>query len=53
MDKLDMVLVIANPGFGGQSFIPGASTAARSARAKIDAYIARTGRQIPLEVDGG
>src|SRR5574343_333471 len=54
MDKLDMVLVMSvNPGFGGQSFIPGALDKLREARAKIDAYTARTGRQILLEGDGG
>ncbi len=54
MDKLDVVLVMSvNPGFGGQSFIPGTLDKLRDARAKIDAYTARTGRQILLEVDGG
>ncbi|MCK6376532.1 MAG: ribulose-phosphate 3-epimerase [Zoogloea sp.] len=54
MDKLDVVLVMSvNPGFGGQSFIPGTLAKLREARAKIDAYTARTGRQILLEVDGG
>ncbi len=54
MDKLDVVLVMSvNPGFGGQSFIPGTLDKLREARAKIDAYTARTGRQILLEVDGG
>ena len=54
MDKLDVVLVMSvNPGFGGQSFIPGTLAKLREARAKIDAYTARTGREILLEVDGG
>ncbi len=54
MDKLDMVLLMSvNPGFGGQSFIPGTLDKLREARAKIDAYTARTGRQILLEIDGG
>jgi ribulose-phosphate 3-epimerase len=54
MDKLDVVLVMSvNPGFGGQSFIPGTLAKLREARAKIDAYTARTGRAILLEVDGG
>ena len=54
MDKLDVVLVMSvNPGFGGQSFIPGTLDKLREARAKIDAYTARTGREILLEVDGG
>ena len=54
MDKLDLVLIMSvNPGFGGQSFIPEALNKLREARAKIDAYTARTGREIHLEVDGG
>ena len=54
MDKLDVVLLMSvNPGFGGQSFIPGTLDKLREARAKIDAYTARTGREILLEVDGG
>ena len=54
MDKLDMVLLMSvNPGFGGQKFIPEALTKLRAAREKIDAYTARTGRKIRLEIDGG
>lgn len=54
MDQLDLVLIMSvNPGFGGQSFIPQALNKLRAARAKIDAYTARTGRTILLEVDGG
>ncbi|CAB3790681.1 Ribulose-phosphate 3-epimerase [Paraburkholderia caffeinitolerans] len=54
MDKLDLILIMSvNPGFGGQSFIPEALNKLREARAKIDAYTARTGREIHLEVDGG
>ena len=54
MDKIDVVLLMSvNPGFGGQSFIPEALNKLREARAKIDAYTARTGREILLEVDGG
>jgi ribulose-phosphate 3-epimerase len=54
MDKLDLVLIMSvNPGFGGQSFIPEALNKLREARAKIDAYNERTGREIHLEVDGG
>lgn len=50
MDKLDMVLLMSvNPGFGGQSFIPGTLAKLREARAKIDA----SGLPIRLEVDGG
>ncbi|XOZ32933.1 ribulose-phosphate 3-epimerase [Halomonadaceae bacterium KBTZ08] len=50
MDKLDMILLMSvNPGFGGQSFIPGTLDKLGAARRKIDAY----GRAIRLEVDGG
>ena len=50
IDKVDMVLIMSvNPGFGGQSFIPGALEKLRRARALIDA----SGREIRLEVDGG
>lgn len=54
MDKLDVVLIMSvNPGFGGQSFIPEALVKLREARARIEAYRERTGREIRLEVDGG
>ena len=54
MDRVDLVLIMSvNPGFGGQSFIPEALNKLREARARIDAYRARTGREIHLEVDGG
>jgi ribulose-phosphate 3-epimerase len=50
MDKLDMVLLMSvNPGFGGQSFIPGTLDKLREARQRIDA----SGRDIRLEIDGG
>lgn len=50
MDKIDMILLMSvNPGFGGQSFIPGTLDKLRGARRKIDA----SGRNIRLEVDGG
>lgn len=50
MDKVDMVLLMSvNPGFGGQSFIPGTLDKLREARALIDA----SGYDIRLEVDGG
>lgn len=50
MDKIDMVLLMSvNPGFGGQSFIPGTLNKLREARAMIDA----SGRDIRLEIDGG
>ena len=54
MDNVDMVLLMSvNPGFGGQKFIPETLNKLRAARAKIDAYTAKTGREIWLEVDGG
>jgi len=50
MDKIDMILIMSvNPGFGGQSFLPGALDKLRAARALIDA----SGRDIRLEIDGG
>ncbi|MBB3331147.1 ribulose-phosphate 3-epimerase [Halomonas campaniensis] len=50
MDKVDMVLLMSvNPGFGGQSFIPGTLDKLREARRRIDA----SGRDIRLEIDGG
>ncbi|MBC9073596.1 ribulose-phosphate 3-epimerase [Thauera sp. CAU 1555] len=54
MDQLDVVLLMSvNPGFGGQKFIPGTLAKLRAARDKIDAYEARSGRRILLEIDGG
>ena len=54
IDKVDRVLLMSvNPGFGGQSFINSALDKIRAMRAKLDAYEARTGRAIRLEVDGG
>ena len=54
MDKIDMILLMSvNPGYGGQSFIPATLAKARQARALIDAYTAKTGREIWLEIDGG
>jgi ribulose-phosphate 3-epimerase len=54
MDKIDMILLMSvNPGFGGQKFIPEALNKLRLARAKIDAYTAKSGREIWLEIDGG
>ncbi|MEL0611946.1 MULTISPECIES: ribulose-phosphate 3-epimerase [Marinomonas] len=50
MDKIDMVLLMSvNPGFGGQSFIPGTLDKLREVRTMIEA----SGRNIRLEVDGG
>jgi ribulose-phosphate 3-epimerase len=54
LDKLDLVLIMSvNPGFGGQSFIAHALDKLKAARKLVDAAIARTGREILLEVDGG
>jgi ribulose-phosphate 3-epimerase len=54
LDKLDLVLIMSvNPGFGGQSFIPGTLAKLTLARSRIDAAQQRTGRGILLEVDGG
>lgn len=50
LDKVDLVLIMSvNPGFGGQSFIPGALKKIERVRKLIDA----SGRDIRLEVDGG
>ncbi len=54
IDKVDLVLVMSvNPGFGGQSFIPGALRKVERLRKIIDAHRRQTGRDIRLEVDGG
>jgi ribulose-phosphate 3-epimerase len=54
LEKLDVVLIMSvNPGFGGQSFIGEALNKLALARARIDAMVMRTGREIRLEVDGG
>lgn len=48
IDDVDLVLIMSvNPGFGGQSFIPGSLAKIRQAKALIG------GRGIDLEVDGG
>ena len=49
-DELDYILVMTvNPGFGGQSFIPAVLPKIRALRERI----ARSGRDIVLEIDGG
>ena len=54
MGRLDLILIMSvNPGFGGQTFIPGALNKLRAVRARIDAHTARGGQEIWLEVDGG
>ena len=50
LPEVDQVLVMSvNPGFGGQSFIPGATARVRRLRAMLDAI----GSKAELEVDGG
>jgi len=50
IDKLDMVLLMSvNPGFGGQSFIPGSIEKLQQARQIIN----NSGRNTRLEIDGG
>ena len=50
MDEIDLILVMSiNPGFGGQSFMTSQLAKIEALRRMIDA----TGRDIPLEVDGG
>jgi len=50
MDMVDLILVMSvNPGFGGQSFIPGQLRKIEAIRTMID----KSGRDIDLEVDGG
>ena len=50
LDQLYLVLIMSvNPGFGGQSFIPGALDKLRRVRKLIDA----SGHDIRLEIDGG
>ncbi|MDJ0937385.1 MAG: ribulose-phosphate 3-epimerase [Kiloniellales bacterium] len=50
LEDVDLILVMSvNPGFGGQSFIPGALEKLTALRERIDAL----GLTIDLEVDGG
>jgi len=50
LDKVDIILLMSvNPGFGGQSFIPGTLDKLREARKMID----DSGYDIRLEIDGG
>ena len=48
LDKLDLVLIM-NPGFGGQKFIDSVLPKITEVRRRIDA----SGRDVMLEVDGG
>jgi ribulose-phosphate 3-epimerase len=50
IEELDLVVIMSvNPGFGGQNFISAALPKLRTVRERI----ARSGREIWLEVDGG
>jgi ribulose-phosphate 3-epimerase len=50
LDQLDLVLVMSvNPGFGGQTFIPGSLAKLRDVRRRVNA----SGRDVRVEVDGG
>ena len=50
LEDLDMVTIMTvNPGFGGQKYIPSATTKIRQLRAKFDA----AGLDTDIEVDGG
>ncbi len=50
LDKLDVILLMSvNPGFGGQSFIPGTLPKLRQVRRLIN----ESGLDIRLEIDGG
>lgn len=50
MDSVDVILLMSvNPGFGGQTFIPGTMEKLRAVRERITA----SGRPIRLEIDGG
>ncbi len=54
LDKLDLVLLMSvNPGFGGQKFISETLNKLRAVRQRLDAYEARSGRKVMVEVDGG
>jgi len=50
LPEVDLVLVMSvNPGFGGQSFIPGSERKVTAVRALLD----RAGNSSPIEIDGG
>jgi ribulose-phosphate 3-epimerase len=54
MDRVDIILLMSvNPGFGGQSFVPGTLPKLRQARALIERHKDSGGQPISLEVDGG
>ena len=50
LESLDLILVMSvEPGFGGQSFMPGVLDKVRSLRA----VLAGRGLEVPIEIDGG
>ena len=54
LDLVDLVLLMSvNPGFGGQSFIPGTLNKIAQVRALLDRHHQETGHYVRLEVDGG
>ena len=54
LDRVDLVLVMSvNPGFGGQSFLPGTLAKLRAAREILARHEAAGGHPIRLQVDGG
>jgi ribulose-phosphate 3-epimerase len=54
LDLCDLVLVMSvNPGFGGQSFIRSQLGKIAALRAMIDDHVARGGREVALQMDGG
>lgn len=54
LEKLDIVLLMSvNPGFGGQQFIASVLPKIAEVRRRIAAAVAKTGKPIWLEVDGG
>ena len=54
LEKLDLVLLMSvNPGFGGQQFIRAVLPKITEVRKRIKAAVAKTGKDIWLEVDGG
>lgn len=54
IDLCDQVMIMSvNPGFGGQSFIPSQLDKIRAVRDRIDAFKAKGGHDILLQVDGG
>ncbi|MGA1820312.1 MAG: ribulose-phosphate 3-epimerase [Thermoplasmatota archaeon] len=50
IDRVDMVLIMSvNPGFGGQSFIPGSVRRV----GELKAMLKEAGVEVPIEIDGG